>query len=312
MLKKEEVINNCKFRMTCEQYGLDYENIEVYNNIIIVKAPRDRLYVLFDENFNTIKIVKCNNDNYHLDKNELVKEAYYQYCHACMTIPLGIDLPYLHLKEILELGNRIEIRKTNYNHLLSTKINGKWYDDRKGKETYFQLLSYIKFLQEQLKRYFWFSYQMAIVGFETPEQEVYIDHLVKQINEYVDICIEKNERTNPVHLLNYLGEDPRKLNLNDILCDVIDFLVDDKGFVFNEKNNKFEKINPNIKKKSLYGVYQQLLKILELSVEDFERLKVEVGQKMIERYLSSLNIPLISNDEREESTERGPILRKSK
>ena len=56
------------------------------------------------------------------------------------------------LKHIIDLSNKIEIMKTNHGHTLFTRLNGNWYDRKHGEnEDKFQLLSYIKFLGEEIK-----------------------------------------------------------------------------------------------------------------------------------------------------------------
>lgn len=95
----------------------------------------------------------------------------------------GFNYPFegYTLKQLIDLSNRIEIMESTHGHTLCTRVNGDWYDrNDEDYEDEFQMLSYIKFLGEELKQYFLLNYHMQSIGyvktngFEVPNVYSYV------------------------------------------------------------------------------------------------------------------------------------------
>jgi len=158
-MTKEKIMNDIKFKQRCGAYGLNYENCEIYDDVILLNTPTFGLYVLFDKNYNTIGVEYFDFYRYK-SKEEFVKDKYYEYCNFTDTLPFGstFDYPFdnFTLKHIIDLSNCVEVIENNYGQILVTRINDKSYYRGKNKnDDYFQLLSYVKFLGEEIKQYFY-------------------------------------------------------------------------------------------------------------------------------------------------------------
>ena len=57
-MTREEIVNKTRFRYNCKIYRLDWNDFEIYDDIILLNTPKDEIFVLFDKNFNTIGIEK--------------------------------------------------------------------------------------------------------------------------------------------------------------------------------------------------------------------------------------------------------------
>ena len=55
-MTKNDLINDFNFRQKCGEYGLYWENAEIYGNVILINTPIEGLYVIFDKNYNTIGV----------------------------------------------------------------------------------------------------------------------------------------------------------------------------------------------------------------------------------------------------------------
>lgn len=251
-MTKEEIIKDIKFRQRCGEYGLNWEDFEIYFGSILLNTPTEGLYVVFDKNYNTTGIVNLNSQG--------------------TLIYTKSNYPFegFTLKQIIDLSNIIDILETNHGHSLSTRINGIWYDrDSQENEEYFQLLSYIKFLGEEIQKYFLLSYHMQTIGFEVPDVFSYVRNLTSKVNNCIDNHLLKNERPMPSDILSYIGQNHRELNMDGILNDVIDLLIKDKGYQV-KKDSPFKVEKINTKKKDLSIIASSLLEILELNYEDLK------------------------------------------
>ncbi len=315
-MSKDEIIYDTKFQQQCGKYGLNWENCEIYDEVILLNTQLQDLYLIFDKNYNTIAIDKFESDYSIESKSDFVKRKYYGYCNFTDILPFGENFGYpfenFTLKQIIDLSNRIEIMETNHGHSLSTKINGEWYNRQsKEHEDYFKLLSYIKFLGEEIKKYFLINYHLQVLGFEPPNIYEYIRKLINKVNNTINLCIEYDIRPWPTYIISSIGQDNRELNIDGILFDVVDLLLNDKGF--KSKSGSIDEIEvfdkPN-SKSSLSVLAMQLLKILDLSDEDLKKKEENIRKDSIEQQLSKV-MPWIQEDlEDDIPTNDGPSLSK--
>ncbi len=152
-------MQNVRFRDACGKYGVSWENFEVYDEVIILNTPKENLYILMDKNYNTISVDRLD----YVYPN--VKKEYYRYTNFTDVLgnrnKFGYPCEDFTLKQIIDLANRVEVMETNHGHSLRTQVNGVCYDRETAKnEDYFKLLSYIKFLGEEIKQYFLLCYHM--------------------------------------------------------------------------------------------------------------------------------------------------------
>lgn len=157
-------INISSLSQKCSKYGLPYQNAKTYDDIIVVSTPTKGLYVILNENYNTIGIEKITNQRLE----EFVSDFYEKYS----TNSKRFNYPFENytLKIFIDLANDINIIETNHGNSNYIRINGKWYDRSKHKnDEYFKLLSYVKFISEEMKMYFLTNYHMQTIGFEFPD-----------------------------------------------------------------------------------------------------------------------------------------------
>ncbi len=314
-MTREEIINDIKFRQRCGVYGLDCENCEIYDDVILLSTPTLALFVLFDKNYNTIGVELVDYSRY-LNIESFVRQKYYEYSNFTGSMPFedGFDYPFENftLKQIIDLSNRIEIMENNQGNSLITRVNGKSYDRRNIKEEeYFQMLSYVKFLGEEIKQYFLINYHMQSLGFEVPNVYDYVRLLMSRVNECVDFHLSHNRRPWPSYILSGLGQNYRDLKIEGILYDVADLLMKERGFkVKTGSPDEIERINESVEKKDLSIVANDLLKILKVSDEEF-KIREEIDrQTSIDRNVANLCVYI--NEEIDDNVieEKAPVLSK--
>lgn len=315
-MTREQIVNDIRFRQRCAEYGLDWEKCEIYGDVILLNTPKLALYVLFDKNYNTIGVELCNFYKYS-NKEDMVKSKFYEYCNFTDVVMFGEKFGYpfekFTLKQIIDLSNRIEVMETNHGRSLSTKVNGDWYDrNLKEKEDYFQLLSYVKFLGEEIKQYFLFNYHMQSIGLEIPNVYEYVRLLIAGVDEQIDFHLNHNRRPWPEYILSGLGQNYRKLKMDAILYDIADLLMKDKGYqVKSDSPYEVEKIESSIEKKDLSIVAQSMLEILNLSDEELNLKEQRDRENLVERQLNNLRPYLQEDIEDDIVKEKGPVLKKN-
>ncbi len=279
-MTKNELINDINFRHKCSEYGLYWENAEIYGNVILINTPIEGLYVIFDKNYNTIGI----ETNEYCDEEHFANDFYERYSKFTDVLPFGenFDYPFENytLKNFIDLANRVDIIESNHGHSIGTKVNGEWYDRNSHEnEEYFQLLSYIKFISEEVKRYFLMNYHMQAMGFEVPDVYSYVRALIKNINASVDYQIENNQRPWPSNILRSIGQNNGKLNFDYLLYDIANLLMKQNGVIVKSGSpDTLEQIDSSINKKNLSVLSDKLLRILDLSDEG---LKEQNGNQLV-------------------------------
>lgn len=290
-MTKNEIINDIKFRQRCGEYGLEWSKFNIFNfpnqnYIISLSEPIGNIYVLLDKNYNTICVKKCDWINDFADLKYFVDSRYdiYNNLPNVYLLKKNFDYPFENftLKQIIDLANRVEVIETTQGHISSMKVNEDWYDRNSDEnQEYFQLLSYVKFLGEEIKRYFLLSYHMQTMGFKVPDLDEYVRTLISKLNKCVNFYLEDNRRPYPSDILSGLGQNYREVKLDGILYDVIYLLMKDKGYkIKSGSRDEIEMANPQ-DDTDLSIVAQELLELLKLSDEEL-KVKIEVErQKLI-------------------------------
>ena len=314
---RKQIISDSKFKQQCGKYGLDWEHCQVYNDIILLDTPTKWLYVFMDKNYNVIGVEYWDPLLIHTFSS-FIKEKYYEYSTFTSVFEYedGFDYPFQEytLKQIIDLSNRIEIIETNHGHTLCTRVNGDCYDRKYGEnEDEFQLLSYLKFLGEEIKQYFLLNYHMKTLGFEVPNIYSYIRNLISKVNECVDYHLKCGRRPWPTDILSSIGQNSRELNMGGILYDIADLLIKQKGYKIKTANpSAVEEMTTSEEGKDLSMIAQGLLRILDLSDEELKAKEKIDSDKLLQRQLDNLKHYLEEDIEDEVTDGKGLILEKAK
>lgn len=171
------------------------------------------------------------------------------------------------LKDIVEISNRIDTMEVNHGHSIIFKINGEWFENDL-KNDYLHLLAYIKFLGEELKQYFLYSYKMKMMQFEVPDPYLYIRRLIKKLNESVEYYTSRRMRPYPCDVLNYIGQNHRELDYDGILYSTINLIMRQKGIKIKSGFPDELEIMRNNTPNNLSDVASKVLEILKVSDEE--------------------------------------------
>jgi len=279
MLKYENVINDPKFKENCKQFGLCDNDFEIFEDVIIVKSPYENLYVVFDKNFNIINVVNKDTENENLSGNSLFS-----------SIPLGTNFNRLNTNQIISLSSRINASCDNEGRIVRINLAGKWYEKDKEDDKYIvQLLSYIKFLGEQINQYFLMKYTLGVMGNRNIiDRDMYIQVFTIRISDFIDMCIKKNQLPTPSLLLKYLGQSNDNQKKNGILSEIIEFLIEDKGYKYIKEEDKFKRIVTTVNKEKLDELYDYLQETSELSNEDIRKKDLGTNVDLLNRYISNV------------------------
>lgn len=227
MTKKETIVNDIKFRKKCFMYGLNYEYLDLYRDIIILDTPKKDVFVLFDENYNVIGIPVGNKS----DIREYAILSAFLYEHVYTNPDLTLPYPFqkYSLKNITDLARRISINETNQGHSFNVTFDGKDVSDIYNAFCV-ELFVYIKFLGNRIEEYFRNLYHMRMIGLGYPDVKKYLKALVKNITECVDSYIKDGNRPFPINVIEYFGQGDGELGkYEDELYSIINLMLRERG-----------------------------------------------------------------------------------
>lgn len=258
-MDRKTIKTNLSFRKKCEAFGISLNDFAIYEDIIILKSPKKDIFVLLDENYNTIGIHKLENtipkksiEEYAIQYRELY--SYVDDNDFALTYPFQ----NFSIKQIVDLANRVQFYRD------SILVNDKYVLDNSD-NVYISLLAYIKFLKDQIDQYFLRAYQSKMLGFEYPEIHAYLRIIMANIDECIKMYIDKKTRPFPIDIVRYLGQDKNNIDLRDSkLYIIIDLLLNEKGFKIIGGLEHYRDIETIDKCEiNLADVSPNLLKILE-------------------------------------------------
>lgn len=264
-MTREEIMQDIKFREACGKYGVSWENFEVYDEVIILNTPKENLYIDTD-----LKYLE-----------DYLSHKYYGYFNFTDILADGENFGYpfeeYTLKNIIDLANRIEVMETNHGHSLRIRINGEWYKrDEAELEDYFKLVSYIKFLGEEIKQYFLLSYHMQAMGFEVPDVYEYVRIITGKLLDYVSNCTAISNRPIPSEFLKFIGQSSIETDISGILYDALNLLLNEEGYEIDKENPNKVKIIDNNKDRPDYSkLAVDLLRILDVTDEELKQTEKE-------------------------------------
>ena len=272
-MNKEKIINDINFRLACRNYGLDWDNFEIYDDVIIINSPKKSIYVLLDKNYNIIGIHKVKPETMHFSKREIASGYVELYSTLNEDDRFKLHYPFesFSLKQIVDISNRVEIIETNHGHSSKMLVNDNLVEGEND-DIYIELLSYIKILGNEIKEYYLNCYHMYIMGFDYPDVFAYINAFMDNIDECINKSINNNERPFPIDILRYTCKTKFLDEYGSALYDVIDLLMMQKSVKAKSGVEHYREIESvsecNV---DLSNLSSKLIKILEVTDEEVKR-----------------------------------------
>ena len=263
MMDKTSILNDKKFRLSCANYGLNWNCFIVRKDVILAYTVIDDLFVIFDKNYNVIGVEKL--PGYPFDDKSF-EEFYQRYSNGKKFIYPFEDFT---LRDFIDLASRVDLIKINKDRSVQTKINGQVFEKNNTENIeYFELLSYIKFIGERIKQYFLISYQIQIMGFQIVDVHSYVRQLIHKINNSVAYSFKKKFISSPSVMLQDIGlPDP---NFVVLLSDIADLLMRQNGL-----KPLFGRLTPDLtlERKDLSMLAKNLLSLLEISEDELKEVE---------------------------------------
>lgn len=199
-VNKYAIINDRKFIQKCLEYGFDFQDFEIINDVIVI-TPFKNFYVLMDLNYNIMAM------DYSQDKRYFVenKKKYYQNFDVISPL-IGFEssLPKFTLEEIYSLANTNLVIN---NHDLK------------------MLHSYIKFISKQAEHYFKTAYVYKSLSCNMIDIYTYLIQIMNRINFYIKNNCDNNLSFTAYDLINHLAQSMNNLNMDMELNDIIELIM---------------------------------------------------------------------------------------
>lgn len=272
-MDKEIIINDINFRLACRNYGLDWDNFEIYDDVIIINSPKTFIYVLLDKNYNIIGVHKVKPATIYFSKREIARgyNELYSTLNEDDRFKLHYPFESFSLKQIVDISNRVEIIETNHGHSSDIIVNDSLVDGIND-SVYIELLSYIKILGNEIKEYYLNCYHMYIMGFDYPDVFAYINAFMDNIDECINKSIDNRKAPFPIDILRYTGKTKFLDEYGSALYDVIDLLMRQRGVKPKSGFEHYDEIEIVSKSdEDLSNLSSKLIKILEVIDEEVKR-----------------------------------------
>lgn len=232
--KRIEITNDEKFRHACVELGLSWISaFNVYENTICLTTYDQDFLVLLDKNYNIIDAM------YGACYSEEGKETQSQHAFKKYQMPLYLPYPFnlYSRKQIMDLGNRVVFEESNHGHSTEPVINGKFYAND-NQNDYLNLLSYLKFLKDNINKYAGIYLHALELGLKIPSIDDYLKSLIDKINILIDHFISLGEVP-----FNF-GISSRYLGINNangfttLSPSIIEMLLRARGFTVDRSSHK--------------------------------------------------------------------------
>lgn len=174
----EDVINSPKFKNQCEKYGFNYDAFKLVDNYILVKTLYLDLFAIMNDKYDLVGI---NRFNISIDLDLQMRK----YIDEMRDFKLDSPFDCLGFEDIIFLANE--------NIKVEDKID-------------IQILSYIRFLNEEINIYYNNTLPLQFASFNVPSVFQYLSN----VNENMDTCIKLRTnaglKTNKDNILELLGQ----------------------------------------------------------------------------------------------------------
>lgn len=273
-MDKNKIIEDLDFRNRCTQFGLDWRDFKILDNMILVATPKQNMYMLLDQNYNIINFVQLVDEQ--LDD---IRKCYNDYQNLIVTrlsnTANTFTFRYLSIKQIHDISDRILLNTDQDGWPREIEINGQWYQNLDS-NLFLKQISYLKFIEEEINIYWKKVYQFKLCGF----QVVSLTEYLNAIEQHIKLCIEENLAKNrqplPILVLEYLGQrEYSNQPLYGLLFDVIECFLNFYGYRKKETiSATIEKIPQEEANDTLNNLdcSSQMLKLLD---ESFDRSDLE-------------------------------------
>lgn len=281
-MKKEELKRELRFLEKCRTYGLNPNKMEVFDDIIIF-SERPDLFVLMDQNYNVFGIERDERITSSLDKSFLASTRDFIYQNkANLSCMQPFDYPFedYSFKDMLNIADRVNV-SLKPEELPDLEINGVWYQNN-GSD-YINLLLYIKYLGEEIKKYFITLYQMSMLGFKMPDITTYLHSLISKINVLLQSYQANDINASAKDILREIGQE-RKSNQ--------EYLTLLEGIVSTMTDNFNEEERERLKQKA-----NNLIKLLEVP-DEVVRERIEISPNYALKQFENLESWLNSNPDK--------------
>ena len=177
----------------------------------------------------------------------------------------------------MNIAKRIDFSSCNHGRSLRMIVNGNMVD-MEQKSSYVGLLAFIKFLGIKIEEYYQGLYKAKILDLKYPTVTEYLNAILNNIWEYIDLCIKENREPTPVGLLASIGENRNEIEyFYSLLHAVIDYTLYELHYKISSDgyNKTLEHIE---REENLLVKADNLYALLDVSKEDVRERIDEVNK----------------------------------
>jgi len=193
----EKIRNDMNFRSSCGGFGLDWSNFTVYPSAVAVLTPRTGYSLVFDKKvFHPIELTNG-------DVEEVAKKYYQEL--PFLKIP---NFPFqdFTLSQIVEISSRVTFYGGMSGYPRYADINQKSFARDELNSDCFKILSYLKFINEEMDQYWLRVYSCQLIGLDTPTFDAYLERVHDKMIQVISSFVARGERPSPYDILRQIGQ----------------------------------------------------------------------------------------------------------
>ena len=225
-------IDNYKFKLACNRFGLDYSKAIYCSNVLVVPSERSNIYVTFDKRCNVIDVGKYININGNADDYFECIYTIFNDKHISNITICNDDYSTnakISLGEIIKLTDKYKY-DNKYSRVSITEEDNL---DENQKN----FISYFSFLRSVGDKYNILRYQMLSCGVDIPDQRSYIRFVINDLNNYINECLKNNRKPDVHEFINYSGQINVFLVHSNEIDAAINLLMKIKGYAISDKGD---------------------------------------------------------------------------
>lgn len=222
-----------KLKKACMKYGIDPGKAQFFDNVIAVPGSVEGLYVLFDNNYNTIDIRKFIGNGpknfgdyveglYSMYRDDFVESFYLDDVRAT-------DSEYLSVSHVVDITDNYEVKKSNRGRSSVLFYKGEVCRDNIDDDTV-RFISYIQFLRKMIDDYFVINYKMKEKNISFPTVDRYVEQIVREINFYIERCIMMERRPDPIEFIDLSENKSLYIDQCELMANFFELLLRNRGY----------------------------------------------------------------------------------
>ena len=218
-------------RIVYYTFGIKKFNTKYTKDKIIVDSMHNDVAIVLDSNLNIIDITQSDSiNNLYFNKLTVLPYPFEKYeVSDILTIP--------------NIASSIELADENKNNYRVLK----------------ELLNYVLFLNNQIKRYYSNSYSMQAIGYKMPSVGEYVEKVINRMSDYIIGNLRLHKMPSLEKIMNILGiKEQDYTGYTELINNIIYLYIDNMGLKVSEDTKQLVNVEES-ERVNIFNIANEIL-----------------------------------------------------